>query len=505
MGMDFNDLGQDGEATLNDPKKPCNDWPEPEALNAPDDPRPYPVEALPDKIQEAVQEVLTFTQAPPALAACSALSALSLAGQGLADVRRAEGLEGPVSLFFLTLAESGERKSSVDGHFMRRIREWERSEKEKAAPLIKEYFADHAAWEAKRSGLLAKIKSNPTQALENQLREREKTKPEAPRYPRVTHENTTPESLAWDLATKWPSGGVMSAEAGIVFGGHANSKDSIVRNLAQLNKLWDGGSLSISRRTSESFDVQGARLTMGLATQPTTIREFYEASRGLARGSGFSARFMLAWPESTQGFRPWRDAPPLWPHLSRYQNRLVELLDKTSPTDGNRGLEPPMMDFSPDGRAAWIGIYNAIEADLAPGRELDDLKDIASKAADNIARLAALFTLYEGGEMIEAEDVQRASRIVVWHMHEAKRFFGELKADPQDLLSAKLDRWLLDQGKGRIPKNDIRQCGPNQLRRKETLDSTLAELEKLHRVRIVVEGKKQIVEINPALLKGEKP
>ena len=105
-----------------------NEWPEPEPLNSPDDPLPYPLEALPDEIREAVEEVLCFAQSPPPLAACSALAALSLVGQGLADVRRTEGLTGPISLFFLTMADSGERKSSVDGHFMAGIREWELSQ-----------------------------------------------------------------------------------------------------------------------------------------------------------------------------------------------------------------------------------------------------------------------------------------------------------------------------------------------------------------------------------------
>ncbi|EQD24414.1 MAG: hypothetical protein D084_Lepto4C00443G0001, partial [Leptospirillum sp. Group IV 'UBA BS'] len=60
------------------------------------------------------------------------LSALSLAGQGLANVRRGEGLEGPVSLYFLAIAESGERKTTIDGHFVQSIREWEQSELEAA-------------------------------------------------------------------------------------------------------------------------------------------------------------------------------------------------------------------------------------------------------------------------------------------------------------------------------------------------------------------------------------
>ena len=39
-----------------------------------------------------------------------------------------------------------------------------------------------------------------------------------------------------------------------------------MRNLAMLNQLWDGASLTIDRRTTESFTVRGARLTDGPAS-----------------------------------------------------------------------------------------------------------------------------------------------------------------------------------------------------------------------------------------------
>lgn len=74
-----------------------------------------------------------------------------------------------------------------------------------------------------------------------------------------------------------------------------------MRNLSLLNILWDGGTHSIGRRTSESFTVRGARLTMGLMIQEITLREYFSKSGGLARGMGFLARFLVAWPESTIG------------------------------------------------------------------------------------------------------------------------------------------------------------------------------------------------------------
>jgi hypothetical protein len=42
-----------------------------------------------------------------------------------------------------------------------------------------------------------------------------------------------------------------------VLGAHAMGSDSVVRNLTLLNSLWDGGSVRIDRRTTESYTVQG--------------------------------------------------------------------------------------------------------------------------------------------------------------------------------------------------------------------------------------------------------
>ena len=102
-----------------------------------------------------------------------------------------------------------------------------------------------------------------------------------------------------------------------------------MRNLGLLNVLWDAISLTIDRRTSESFTVRGARLTMALQVQEPTLREFFTRSGALARGTGFLARFLMAWPESTQGFRPFSEAPANWPHLAAFNRRIAEILNRT--------------------------------------------------------------------------------------------------------------------------------------------------------------------------------
>jgi hypothetical protein len=44
-------------------------------------------------------------------------------------------------------------------------------------------------------------------------------------------------------------------------------------------------------------------------------------------------------------------------------------------------------------REAWIAYHDEVERDLAPGGELAGVRDSAAKAADNAARLAALWAL----------------------------------------------------------------------------------------------------------------
>ena len=60
-------------------------------------------------------------------------------------------------------------------------------------------------------------------------------------------------------------------------------------------------------------------------------------------------------------------------------------------------LEPALLKFSPEAKTLWIEFYNTIESMLVSGNELYDVRDVASKSADNAARLAALFHVFKHG------------------------------------------------------------------------------------------------------------
>lgn len=486
----------------------ANGWPVPQPLTVKIDSKPYPLDALPTTLRAAVEEVAGFVKAPMPMVASCAISAVSLAIQGLYDVQRAEKLHSPVGLFLLTVAESGERKSTCDGFFMKAIRDYEDEQAELAIPALKDYKAATASWEAKCSGVKEKIRqlakeNKSTVSLDAELCNLIHDEPAKPRTPRIVYADVTPEAMAYALAMNWPSGGVVSAEAGIVFGSHAMSGDSVMRNLATLNQLWDGNSLKIDRRSSESFEVKSARLTMSLQVQSATLQGFLDKSGALARGTGFLARFLLAIPESTQGGRAFTEAPTDWPKLDAFNSRITALLSQPAPIEEDGSLTPQMMTLMPEAKAAWIVYHDAVESDLASGGELFNVRDVASKSADNATRLAALFHIFEGGlGAISADAFERASRIAEWHLNESRLFFGELALPVEMADAARLDKWLIEHCKREsthhVSKRHTRQYGT--IRDGKRLDAAISELVSFDRIQVRQDGKQISIWLNPALM-----
>lgn len=490
------------------------EWGEPQPLIVAGEAVPYPTDALPEGLRQAIEEVHAFVQSPIPMVAASALAVMSLVSQTHVNVKRAEKLSGPVSLFMLTIADSGERKTTCDGFFMEAIDEYEAQEREKGEPLMMRHRADLESWEAKRAGVKDKIKQlakagQPCLSQETALRDLEMNRPIAPRIPRLKYSDYSTEELKWKLATVWPSGGVASSEAGIVFGSHGMGKDNIMRNLSTLNQLWDGATMVTDRRTTESFTVRGARLTIGLQVQEATLHSFFDRSDGLARGTGFLARFLITWPTSTQGTRFFKDPPAQWPALSAFNRRIADLLTLPVELDGEGALNPIEMTLTPKAKAAWIEFHDNIENELKSGNELYDVRDVASKSADNSARLAALFQIFTHGvgSVIDVEAFETASRVVAWHLNESRRFFGELAMPKEVSNPARLDAWLVSRCRRErtniVSARAIQQFGPNGIRERNIIESCVRDLDELNRARMVMERRRKLIHVNPALLRGD--
>ena len=134
------------------------------------------------------------------------------------------------------------------------------------------------------------------------------------------------------------------------------------------------------------------------------------------------------------------------------------------------------------------------------------MRDVAAKAAGNVARPAALFHVLEHGPAgtIGADDVAAAGQIVAWHLTEAQRLLAELDTPPSLAAAIRFDAWLhneaLANDTGRVPVKRIYQYGPNCVRDSRDLRDALVILAERGRARMEEDGRRRVVAINPALL-----
>lgn len=482
-------------------------WEKPVPLRAEIKALPYPLEVLPPLIRDAIKEVEQFTQAPTALIAASALSAVSATVQGLVSVERGASLRGPASLFFLTLAVSGERKSSADKYFTQAIHEWEAQQAEAAKPALAEYRAASTEWQCTEEGYKQAIKQSakggmPDKYVAEQLKQLELNRPLEPRIPSILRMDDTPEALGVAL-TRWPVAAVLSNEAGIIFGAHGMNPESVMRNMAGLNVCWDGGHLRRDRTSTQSINVEGMRLTMGLMVQPDTLQSFLSRQGALARGIGFFARFLVAHPESTQGTRYYREQAPGEPALTAFNARVTQLLNIPAQVDADGRLETTYLPLSPEAKEIWVSFHDEVEEELGRGREYYDVQDVASKAADNAARLAACLHAFcdhtHSISSIGVESMEAGTELMRWYLHEALRFCRQL-AVPDSLRKAeRLEEWLIGKlysGMALVPTREVKQFAPNELRGAASSEA-FAVLEDHNRAKLITQGPKKFYCLNP--------
>lgn len=293
--------------------------------------------------------------------------------------------------------------------------------------------------------------------------------------------DATPEAMAWHLHDVHHSAGLFSSEGGQILDGRAADK------LPMLNTLWDGGDLVINRKESASFTVRNGRLTINVMVQRKTFGEFLKRRGDCARDNGFLARALICDPPSTQGTRMIRTIEEAtFPKLEIFKKRLTELLEQSQ-----TALKSDALKFSPDAKVLWVDFANHIENHLNLGGMYFEVRDAASKTAENVARMAALFHVSEGRKGdIQQDSVNQALKICEWYLQEFKRIFVPPPPIPQQELDAQtLDTWLRQRymkfGQHSIRRNEILQMGPNSLRIKARLGQAIDILQQFGKINTI--------------------
>ncbi|MCW9614089.1 YfjI family protein [Klebsiella michiganensis] len=459
----------------------------------------FPLERVPEIIRNAIIGAGSKTKAPVPLIFASAMAPVSLLCQGLTDISPAEGLTFPVSCNFCTVAESGERKSTVDKLFMAPIHEFEHEAGIRYGNAIQLYETEREIWEEELKALKSTLnklvkKNQPTEEIKESIRAHRETIPQEPFRIQLLASDITPAALQFQLHKGGGSIGLHSAEGDIILGGQA------IQNLGLLNDLWDGASFTVSRRCSESFSVHGARLSASLMVQDAPLRKYFKRAQQQARGSGFLARFFFARPDSTIGTRTGPALEEYKQLLAPYHRRLQQLIeDYAHKTETKVLSDRQKLIFTPEARLRWGDIGEYLEREMAENGCYYSLRDFASKEGNKVARLAALFHYFNGdaGDIPE-KTLLDAQKVSEWYLGEALYLFGTKPEQPQHVQDAVLLwRWLhdrfMDNNGQPLTRSWMSPRVPNLLRTPGRLQPALEHLHNTYRISMVHNGRTLLI------------
>ena len=328
--------------------------------------RPYPVKALGAILAGAAASIEARCRCSPVMAAQSVLAVASLASQRLADVRMPYGQTRPLSLFAVTIAASGDRKSTTDNEALIPVRMHEKNLKEEFKIAYEAWRISHAAWAAQHR----KIESD--KSLDRIGREAELTALGKPPVEPIKPLLTAPEPTVEALAKHWPvmpgALGLFSAEGGQMTGGHGFGPDHRLKTAAALSTLWDGSGLRRLRAGDGITDLQGRRLALHLMVQPEAATAFL--TEPILRDQGLLSRLLVAAPESLAGEREWREPADIDAAMRRYIAVILALLERPAPADNAAGndLTPRALELSAEAKSAWVVFYNRLEKAQATRR-----------------------------------------------------------------------------------------------------------------------------------------
>lgn len=448
-----------------------------------------------------VDDLQRQTQAPVGLIVGSVLSAISTAVQPLFDVERPTGQKGPVSLYLIMAAKSGERKTTVDDNVMRSVWEFDQKQYALHADSVRQWTSNFEIWDVKRRALKkASSDSYKKSALKGRsggdgfddvLREHLNNEPQPPKLFRSLYSNVTIEAL-WDCLHKnTPNAALISNEGSDLL------KSVLSQNMESLTTAWGGGRVVVDRKTVPSFSVKDPRLTVSLMVQPKLLQGYLDREGDTARNIGLLARFLAFDVGTTQGTRFLREEEGNGEADCSFDRRLWDLLENGRAFMAGGGIRQ-VLRFAPAARQRWLSAFNEVEAGISPGGKYEEAGDHASKLAENYARLAACLHVFEGkhGDISE-ETLGVAIEICNNCSNDFMRLF--LKP-PMEICDANvLEEWLRGQingcSGGIILRNRILQYGPGKIRSVKRLDAAISVLTARGLVRETVRGRTKVLDL----------
>ena len=398
----------------------------------------YPVEAL-GPLADVARAIAQGGQLDIAMAGQAVLATAALLAQGVRNVRALAGVK-PLSLNLLTIAESGDGKSTAEGVALRRIADLERAED-------RLFLADLAR------------------------RDKKDDRP-PPRSPYRVMKDATAQGIWRAFKDGQPAQGSFTAEGASMLCGWGMSSEHRAHTASALNDLWDGGAVSLSRGTDGRTQLYGRRLSVHWLLQPAPARGALHDP--LLESIGLWPRFLIAWPAplAPRKARPWR--PESDPAICAFWDRCEELFQELLP-DGC--ADQPVIEADEQAQALAGRSFEALEeAARTTGGKLADVRAFAVRATEQAFRIAGVLAAFDGRETIDANTMRGAVKLAMYSLETWQGIFGHREEAEAIEWARTLHAWMVKQG-GRVSETAVLHTGPKSLRSRQRRDTALALLE----------------------------
>jgi len=447
---------------------------------------PFPVDALPQPVSDAVAAHAAAIGCDESLVALPTLASLAAAIGNNRRIRLKMTWSEPPTIWDAAVGQSGvicktppfnAAIGPLDKIQHEAFSDYRHALQSYEADQVK-YASDFADWKRLKP---AKRGDPPA-------------KPQRPKAWRIVVEDTTTEALA-PILLENPRGALLRRdELSGWIRGFDQYKQGRGSDAARWLQLWNAGTLIIDRKgdrkdgaTGECIYVPKANVSVCGTIQP----EILSLSLGFEGFiNGLAARLLLAMPP--RRVQQWTEAvvdPKLADRVTRIFGRLLAL----APTEDG---EPVLIDMTPDAKSVWVEFYNEHNRELA--MVVGPLASAMKKLEAYCARFALIFSMVRIAALdddaptkpqsfVEKCDVDAAVKLARWFTREAERVYAVLSESPEAKEQRELVEMIRRHG-GSITARDLRRAG----RRYTTTEAAAASL-----AQIVEDGVADWVDVPP--------
>lgn len=394
----------------------------------------YPFEAQPRLIREGVECACVRHQLSPTLYAVVAQAAASLAVQGLAVLKLPDGSTVPLSMYYLVIAMSGMGKTRAFNTLFALFKANDMAAEAAYAKEMSEYpdkLHDYTKQRSDLNTLIGKMRAKGQSYDHLQAELDNLKKPGKPQLRKWLMSDTTGAAFLQRVQGFLQSVGLASDEGAKLF-------KYLYQYLADLCQGWSHGDIDSHRVGSGVTSAFKARIMTLFLVQPKVFYDFCATQGDSALGMGAWARFLICTPRKPKGTLTSADkldattAP-----LDAFLARITELIAERERRVKAGITEQDVVELDPDAHDCFKKFAQEMadctverDKDGKPG-DLLDISEFAAKAPIHAARLAAIFAYFCGDTKVTLDMMERAIRIVRYHIEAYRDQFSLSKAIPR--------------------------------------------------------------------------